>query len=337
MHVRFWWKNTSSKTKFIFIGDFRQLPPVMEENKDFENSWIIKWLCDFNKIELNVNKRSDDVMTKLSLDALKTGTIDKDLFGKFDVWEADLHITYSNRTRKAINDKLMKELSGGVTIKATEQDYLDNTHCQDVILSCGTPVMACHNNKEYDVVNNESFTIDSFDGKWINLKKDNGKILPWTIDTFNRMFVVAYAITCHKSQGKTLTERYAIWDLSIINQKGIFGKKWLYTALTRTTDKNNIVFGRWGGGAGVGYSPTFIENKIKGYTRQDKEKNRSCDLRAQQVSNLVAIEMNACFSCGIVLDSHTLTLDRIDNEIGHTITNLRLCCLSCNRKKAQLE
>jgi hypothetical protein len=28
------YKNTSTKTKFIFIGDFRQLPPVMEENKD---------------------------------------------------------------------------------------------------------------------------------------------------------------------------------------------------------------------------------------------------------------------------------------------------------------
>lgn len=333
-------KNTSTKTKFILIGDFRQLPPVQEENKDFENSWIIKWLCDFNKIELNVNKRSDDVMTKLSLDAFQTGNVNPSAFGAFDVWDADLHITYSNKTRKSINDKIMKANVSATTVSivATEQDYLDNKHCQDVLLNEGTPVMACHTNKKYDVVNNESFTIDSFNGDWIYLKRENGEILPWTIGTFNRMFVIAYAITCHKSQGKTLTEKYAIWDIDVVKkQSNVFAKKWIYTALTRTVDKNNIVFGNWSAPTCVKYETSFIENKIKGYTCQDLIKNRTCNLNTTEVIEMVQTQMNSCFSCGIELDVNTLTLDRINNEIGHTILNLRLCCLSCNRKKSQLE
>lgn len=335
-------KNRSTKTKFIFVGDFRQLPPVGEESKDFENSYIIKWLCGYNKLELNVNKRSDNVMTQLSLDVHDKGSVDANDFGSFDTFDTDIHLTFSNKTRKYVNDVLMNKhkTENSVNIKATDEDFEENKYCQDVILDINTPVMATKNIKKYGIYNNKYYTVASFSsdskGEWVNLKDEEGEILPWTRETFNKIFVVCYAMTCHKSQGRTITEKYAIWDSDIVGKiSHTFAKRWLYTAVTRTTDKDNILIVKGKSKcSNERYKDEFIINKITGYTRQDSVKNRVCDLTVEQVRDLIDRDENACFSCGASLNTHTLTLDRLDNTIGHSVKNLRLCCLDCNRQKS---
>lgn len=329
-------KQNSTKTKFIFVGDFRQLPPVGEESKDFENSYIMKWLCSNNKLELNINKRSDSIMTDLSLKVFDTGEVSKEDYGKFDRWDTDIHLTFSNKTRRYVNQNLMQKYKteNSVVIPATDEDYDHNKYCQDVILGVGTPVMACHNMKKYNIYNNKYFTVDSFQDEWINLKDEEGEILPWTRQTFHKMFVVCYAMTCHKSQGRTIKEKFAIWDSHVVNKvSNKFAKRWLYTAVTRTTNKDNILIVENGNETKSSYTCDFITKKIEGYTRQDTVKNRKCDLTVEQVRDLIDRDENCCFDCGITLNTHTLTLDRIDNAIGHSHNNLRLCCLDCNRKK----
>lgn len=330
-------KQNSTKTKFIFVGDFRQLPPVGEETKDFEHSYIMRWLCDNNKLELNVNKRSDSVMTDLSLKVFDTGVVNKEDYGQFDRWDTDIHLTFSNKTRRYINQMLMQKYKtdNSVVIQATDEDYYENKYCQDVILSVGTPVMACHNLKKYNIYNNKFYTVDSFKDEWINLKDEDGEILPWTAQTFNKMFVVCYGMTCHKSQGRTIREKFAIWDSHVVNKvSNRFAKRWLYTAITRTTDKNNILIVENNSKTKNTYSEDFITKKIEGYTRQDSVKNRKCDLTVEQVRDLIERDENCCFDCGMTLNTDTLTLDRIDNAMGHSHKNLRLCCFDCNRQKA---
>lgn len=58
----------------------------------------------------------------------------------------------------------------------------------------------------------------------------------------------------------------------------------------------------------------------------DKVKGRRCDLTLHDVVEL--LKSGLCSYCG---DTESrLTLDRIDNEIGHLVSNVRVACMRCN-------
>jgi hypothetical protein len=54
-----------TKVKFIFVGDYDQLPPVEAKSYDYFNSLALKELVGFNIQQLNENKRSDNEMWDL--------------------------------------------------------------------------------------------------------------------------------------------------------------------------------------------------------------------------------------------------------------------------------
>ena len=51
-------------------------------------------------------------------------------------------------------------------------------------------------------------------------------------------FKLPYARTCHSQQGLTIDEKITIFDLNHF----MVNTKWIYTAITRTTDLKNIQF-----------------------------------------------------------------------------------------------
>jgi DNA replication protein DnaC len=223
----------TTNIKLLFFGDLkRQLKPVGEEQYDYENSYMMKWLCSFNKVELTINKRSDDVMMKLSDDAFENGYINKTDFGNFELWKSKKHLCFTNRQRKQINDTIMRnKKENGLSIECDEADIKQNEYCQDVILHINTPIMSCKNNKKEEVVNNQEFVIENFDDEKIYV--DDGREI--LIKDFHKNYIVSYAMTVHKSQAQTFDFKYSIWE----TEK--FTDRMLYTALTRTTDKNNIL------------------------------------------------------------------------------------------------
>ena len=90
-----------------------------------------------------------------------------------------------------------------------------------------------------------------------------------------------------------------------------------------------------------------IENKINSYKHQDIDKNILSDNLInihETIEKLVCSKMK-CFYCKkqifliykFARDNLQWTLDRIDNNIGHSNQNTVICCLKCNlerRKKS---
>jgi hypothetical protein len=87
-----------------------------------------------------------------------------------------------------------------------------------------------------------------------------------------------------------------------------------------------------------------INKKISGYKQQDRIKNRydetqfltlesvivqmvECELKCRYCRG----EMNVIYD--ISRESRQWSVDRINNDLGHNLTNFHLACLECNLKR----
>ena len=107
---------------------------------------------------------------------------------------------------------------------------------QDVILQVDTPIIAKVNNKDLCIVNNERFKITNIEKNMITIQNENKTIKFDAVnnDAFQRCFRVAFATTCHSSQGMTINEPY------LIHQWDRYTNKMRYVALSRATEYDNI-------------------------------------------------------------------------------------------------
>lgn len=218
--------------KFIIAGDFEQLLPVNDRyiKGNYEKSEALKELCDFNLLHLTECKRANTELFNICLNVNKVKK------GDFNNIETNKCLSFTNEKRMEINTKCMNEFlrkkkKSGVEFKKLEHDK----NSQDVSIYSGMPIIARITNKEFDVMNNETFTI-----KQINKKSkqilvssfDKELIIPY--DEFQRLFYIAFCITVHKSQGETYNEPYTIYEW------GKFDNRMKYVALSRAADKNYI-------------------------------------------------------------------------------------------------
>ena len=118
---------------------------------------------------------------------------------------------------------------------ALEKLFYDE-QSQDITLQIDTPIIAKVNNKNMDIVNNERFNIINIENNIITIQNENKKITFNAVNDniFQRCFRVAYATTCHSSQGMTINKPY------LIHQFNRYTDKMKYVALSRATDYNNI-------------------------------------------------------------------------------------------------
>lgn len=91
-----------------------------------------------------------------------------------------------------------------------------------------------------------------------------------------------------------------------------------------------------------------IEKKIKGYEKQDYEKNIYDDnwiVNYEYIIEKMVISKLHCYYCAEcceliyreVLRKKQWTLDRIDNDYGHNRENVVICCLECNLKRGCID
>lgn len=84
-----------------------------------------------------------------------------------------------------------------------------------------------------------------------------------------------------------------------------------------------------------------IQAKIRGYLCQDRKHGHVCDIVTfDDVLNLLSANAT-CYYCNlcvktewtVVKDALQWTLDRLDNEKGHCLSNVVVCCLKCNLQR----
>jgi len=231
-----WFKLVLLKIKhpkliFILSGDYRQCKPIEDERTDINdydyfNSDIVKYLTNYNKVELTERQRYDFNMWIMLEDFYERGIIPDIPKGTPDFNAKK--ICYYNRTRKYINELCMNNLK---TIDALflyfEDDKDDPSHYkqQSVWIYNNLPVMSIKNNKDFDIVNGDEYFVKSFDEK--NIILDNDIVIP--VEKFHSNFVANYIATTHKLQGATIDEPLYIYDFDKLMTDKHLG----YTALSR--------------------------------------------------------------------------------------------------------
>jgi len=91
-----------------------------------------------------------------------------------------------------------------------------------------------------------------------------------------------------------------------------------------------------------------LKKKINGYKTQDQKKERYHEqsfINQEELYEKLVVSKLKCHYCGknvkviykYVRDELQWTLDRIDNDLGHSSENTIICCLKCNLKRRVLD
>ena len=217
-------------TIFIIAGDYRQLPPIEnEDNYDYFRSQLFVYLTEGTKIELMERQRYDKEMWDwlenfyeegIVGDALKRGEMDYDA----------KHLCYYNKTRVYINDLMTKYHKTPSALYLPHKPKNEDDRAVSAYIFKGLPVMSVKNNKKYDVINSDVFTVSHYDDDIIYLQDLNDeRIIEIAITDFHTIFVVNYASTIHKVQGATILQKINIWN----SDKILADKHLGYTAISR--------------------------------------------------------------------------------------------------------
>lgn len=318
-------KKHNPKVRFICVGDERQLPPVNEA--PHMNSDCLKFICDGNQFVVSVNKRFDARLRTVADNWYERGVLDMSQFSN-ETADVQRFLCFTNRKRQNINEKMMREQKHrNVVVK---RGMKTDVQQQDMTVVVGMPVICRETCGKFDLVNNQEFVVTSFTTKVIRINHYPKK--EWSLVEFEKYFLCAYAMTIHKSQGETYDKPYMICELEKIKRCSM-ARPLLYVALTRARNMNLIRLERNGEIKTKTYSVGFTQKKCDGYKEQDKKRNRAFDLTPEKVARLAEKWGNICWHCGDELNEKTLTLDRIDNTLGHLEDNCILSCWNCNRRR----
>ena len=224
-------KRLKPNIKFIISGDFGQLSPVCDRfDGEYCNSQALHELCGGNRLILTTCRRASSELYNICLEPSKVNPSD---FGNA---MTDFHLCYTNKTRIKINKMMMKKMAKKYKVNVTlpAKPFCPNSQDVKLIGGCNMPIIAYKNNSKLDIVNNEMFTINNIDDKFVYFSNSKKKDLSVEVSKFQDNFYVGYAITIHKSQGSTFDYPYTIHEWNTLDDK------LKYVALSRATNKNLI-------------------------------------------------------------------------------------------------
>jgi hypothetical protein len=128
--------------------------------------------------------------------------------------------------------------------------------------------------------------------------------------------------------------------MTIFDYKHYFvNRKWLWTAITRATDLNNIWFYDYSEEVNdLPVLKSYFKKKIEGYKQQDKKDQRKCSDNYVSVDWLMKCVNKPCQQCGCNLEyniksnvtTSNITAQRIDNSQDHNLNNIVPMCRVCN-------
>lgn len=270
-------KLTYPDLHFIFVGDYSQLPPVepsVISSYKYDETNVLKWLCDYNLVELTKNMRSSaegeemfDWYKKLivgetnpELEASLTKKYDLTTFRPYNknlCWtKKGVHyvnwLVMSGRRQHypSISNwiKLKPVKLNGKTIRPVWLKY--GVWVGDRKISPLLELRATDGDKSgLDLYyNNQEFGLID----WVNDEASlecrvTKKVIYVRADQFYKHFRYNFATTIHKSQSDSYDEPYNIWEWDKIGDTRD-GNALKYVAVSRTKAKKhiNIITSGWG-------------------------------------------------------------------------------------------
>ena len=131
---------------------------------------------------------------------------------------------------------------------------------------------------------------------------------------FNKYFTHPYVKTCHSCQGTTIKDKFIIFDWKY----NYVSTKWLYTAISRCSDINNVYF--YDGDDNKSFK---LSVNILSYKDQDKKANRKYKqedyITLDWVVNQIKQQKYVCAICKDVLNG--ISVDRVSNNKAHVKNN----------------
>jgi hypothetical protein len=129
-------------------------------------------------------------------------------------------------------------------------------------------------------------------------------------------------------------------SLTIFDYKYNFvDKKWIWTAITRATDLNNVWFYEYDEKPeNINNIKSYFSKKIEGYKLQDSKAKRNISNNYVDVDWLMKCINKHCDHCGCNLElnfdngfiSSNITAQRTNNDICHSLDNIVPMCVVCN-------
>ena len=320
---------------FIGTGDALQLPCVEKLTINDQAEYvqdIIKQIFPYN-INLFENKRLTNVADKQTLLQFKEDIFNKDLniittLRKYIKFTKDIkhvsNISFTNKSARIVSSKIRDAVG-----YKNEFEINENVICKT------------HTTVSKQTINvNCQYTIEAIFPTHIIIKdicptyNDNEmtyELFSVPLNTFRTNFISGFCFTCHSVQGQTIETEYTIFD--IYNKR--ISREWLYTAITRATALENITIydGFISKELEFDDLKSFLTGKIGRYISQDIKAKRTIGNDYATPEHIYSFLNTYCLGskCShVLLDETNITLERVDNELSHTIANTVGMCKICN-------
>ena len=322
-------KKMNSKQSLLLSGDFWQLPCI-NESQIYDNYTGVK-SEEYEKFEireLTKNFRQKEDAEFFSLCNKLRGKLSKD--EAMDVL-------------KVLNSRVVSTLPDNTSMDdihicgVNEQVYAVNRKYKlkvDCKVICN---MGCKDKENKTVPNGSIGIVKSmipFIIEWGDKSISTFKGLGKTKSNKPR-FAPAYGLTVHKAQGKTIKRNV------IINPTRFFTRNHLYVALTRATKFSSIYFTEkmsfktFCNTVNVDtdtitpITQNRLKRMLKTYIVEEPKLTLKFlqDMRDRQQNKCCYCEVGMCDLFG---QSHSLTLERIDDSKCHILSNIKFACFGCN-------
>ena len=301
-----------------------------------------------NKMHLHVVKRVEDVDDIKAYPVIKKALFEEKMtpmdvlteyseyFGKVLTRRSDVPAKYNisafNDTRHAVNDHVHHNI-----LKKKGIVKGDNVVCKGYVkVDCKQRTRAGIKIIPHTpMTRNRIYAVRSIFDDSVELQDPYKKTRRYVVKrkVFDECFDLPYCMTNHAVMGTTIEEPITIYDLDKVNAR------WFWTAITRATSLNNVNF-YMGPPFSCDDAEILMRMKVQHYRRYDMsrgildEKNLVTPLWIY--GELKRLQW-MCVECSVPLTSakgkYQWSVDRLDNDLGHTKQNCRITCLHCNNAK----
>jgi hypothetical protein len=326
----------SNQNKIIIAtGDTCQLEPIEKLSNTINYEKYADHCINSifpNEIFLFINKRLKSEEDKLKLIQIKQDIFNEDIpmletiskYFKFttEVTQSLKNIAFLNSTCKSKSMIIRKSLG-----KTGEYEVGEYITCRK---------WTKHNKHIFNV--NYQYQIKSINcNNTITIIDESvGDTYTLPIKMIRDNFIFSYCNTCHSYQGSSIKESMTIFDY-----KHFFvSRKWLWTAITRATDLNNVWFFEYNEDNEKEQRKlqVYFKKKIDGYKCQDRNAKRSISENYVDVDWFMKCVGTNCSHCNVSLEydinfgdvNSNITAQRNDNSQDHNLNNIVPMCIKCN-------